>query len=547
MMIVNRRALQAALATSALVASAACGQTPAASEAPGQERDLGPRPDQGGSDQGGSDQDRLPDLGQPPDQGLPAPDLGQEPADQAPDATPEASLRLAHGARITRADAFQTILVPLDDAPVARRVPLIAQRDTLIQLHVALEQDAEREVQVELTLSEGPDQPPTLRLTRPATLRPSQANDRGSLVELRLPGEQLWPTTRLQVRLLGQRGAPAQAQGMEPARWPADGQGYALMASDASGALQLVLVPIRYDTDGSGRLPDTSPEQLAIIQGLLRALYPTGRLELSVREPVAWDRSVNWGSFNTMLRELKRQDGQTEAYYYGMIRPAADFASYCRGTCTTGQSFTVSDASSKSYRVGSGVGFSGERWAWTLVHELGHMHGRGHASCGVSLWSRDRSYPHSGGVIGVEAWDPRQDLRLSAQQMTDFMGYCDDLWASDYTYGGIYERMVQVERLRRALSQARATQGPGRYLSWSDHEPPTWAGLAAQGPQDAAELAELGFVDARGLAVGEPERVPLSRGAHDGQRVVIVPEPWPASAVSVWIQVDGERVQAPRP
>jgi hypothetical protein len=38
----------------------------------------------------------------------------------------------------------------------------------------------------------------------------------------------------------------------------------------------VVLVPVRYDADQSGRLPDVTSEQLQRYEDILMAYYPTG-------------------------------------------------------------------------------------------------------------------------------------------------------------------------------------------------------------------------------------------------------------------------------
>jgi hypothetical protein len=453
-----------------------------------------------------------------------------------PDADAEAeSKTLASDISITTIRAFQTVESTLVESGtrVTPGIPLVAGRDTLVQVMVETAGGwTARELTAELVLTDDGDDAPTVITDTRTVSGSSRSDHRDSVFEFLVDRDQLTAPMSVSVRVLGDSDVAVDSQTSSNARWPNDGSLAALDVTDATGELHLVLVPFRYDADGSGRLPDTSESQLELIENALRALYPATDLRLDVRETVAWDSWLDFGDINRELRTLKQQDGASEAYYYGMIRPAETFADYCSGTCTTGQSFTVSSADAASYRVGSGVGFSGERWAWTLVHELGHMHGRGHAPCGVSWWSADGDYPHNDGNIGVQAWDARTDDLLGPQDATDFMGYCDTLWASDYTYLGIMERMraVNARRQTLALGPARAWQ----YVNWSDDARPAWGQVTRERDPFSGEWARAAFLDPNGDVV-QTRRIPFIRYAHGGERSVLVPEP-PSHATYVRIR-----------
>lgn len=462
-----------------------------------------------------------------------AEDMNLEPEeDMAP---PPPPLTLAGGIALTGVQAFQTIETRLLEAgaPLDPEVPLIAGRETLFRVLVSPEPGwTPREVEAQVVLT---DEATGLSETFSAAMTivgDSTLDVRGSAYELRVPGEKITTTTSISARLVGIGEQAVEEPAPNAARWPADGTRHALEVTDTTGELHVVIVPMRYDGDGSGRLPDTSPAQLALFEDALRAVYPATRVRLEVREPIVWSGYVDWGDFNRELRALKMSDGAEHAYYYGLIRPDETFEDYCSRRCTTGQSFTVSSAEAASYRVGSGVGFSGERWAWTLVHELGHMHGRGHATCGVSFWDEDRAYPHSGGYVGVWGWDSRRDVIIPPRSATDFMGYCDELWASDYTYLGILERMQEANALARPLSLP--AEQTWRYIDWSEDRAPRWGRTSRERDPATGEWALARFYDAEGAVLDELQ-VPLVRYAHDGERSVLVPE-LPAGAHRVDIE-----------
>lgn len=299
---------------------------------------------------------------------------------------------------------------------------------------------------------------------------------------------------------------------------------------------------MRFTKNGKVLEPDTSPTQMAHFQGVLEALYPATAINITVRAPIDWNRSLNFGSINSEMRALKTSDNaDDDVFYYGLIRPDEDFSSYCSGRCTTGQSFTVSKASATSYFVGSGVGFTGERWAWTLAHEMGHMHGRGHASCGVSFFSRDRNYPHSGGDVGVWGWDRRNDTLWPPDDATDFMGYCDTLWVSDYTYEGIYDRRVGIQQATSLTSPL--TRGPlktWRALTWDARTSPSWARATRERDPTTGAVKAISYY--RHKRHINTQQVPHFTMSHDGGAGVMVPSP-PKGATHVVIE--GRRVALP--
>jgi hypothetical protein len=88
-----------------------------------------------------------------------------------------------------------------------------------------------------------------------------------------------------------------------------------------------------------------------------------------------------------------------------------------------------------------GLGFKGKDAASTMIHELGHNHGRKHAPCGDAT-NYDDHYPYYRGSIGVWGYDLVEKKIKDPRYYTDFMGYCYPRWVSDYTYSGIF-RWIQ--------------------------------------------------------------------------------------------------------
>ncbi|MBU1219172.1 hypothetical protein KKF34_17490 [Myxococcota bacterium] len=367
-------------------------------------------------------------------------------------------LRLTSGITVDRVILWQAVEIPIyeDSSEVIDlNAPIIASRQALFSVYVTTASDfTSRSVQAVLFITNSSG---TTTYTSTATLGASANQDIDSPAFTFVVDAPHMTTDMTFSMAFTDETSPAIAQGTaHEGLFPSDAGSFTLDVESDLGGLNLVLVPVEYNIDGSGRMPDTSPTQLAIIEELLHMLYPISNLNLTVRAPIEWPQpgesasSFDFGDMNVFLRDLKADDGApSEAYYYALVRPDETFEDYCSGTCTTGQSYVVSDPDSGSYRVGTGVGFSGERWVWTLLHEVGHMHGRKHARCGT-LSGLDWNYPYSGGGIGTWGYDWRSSFYVDPDIYTDFMSYCDDNWISDYNYRGLFNRVTAVNSLKKS-------------------------------------------------------------------------------------------------
>jgi hypothetical protein len=292
--------------------------------------------------------------------------------------------------------------------------------------------------------------------------------------------------------------------------YPAGGGGFPLQPTD-TGILKVVLVPIQYNADGSGRLPNLSEAQIQRYRDVLLAVYPTRDVEVTIREPVSsgipLTNDSGWPALLESLRDQRARDGApNDVYYYGLVEPATNFMTYCQSSCVAGLSYLV-DSLSATRLVGLGVGFAtGSIAGETLIHELGHQHGRGHSPCGGGA-GVDRSYPHAGGGIGEWGLDMRTvPPRLqSPTNRKDLMGYCNPQWISDYTYGAIATRRSAVSvngaAAREIRSLAEATD-PHRTLLSDGAGRVSW-GRSLDGEAPAGHPERAHVLDAAGLVVAE--------------------------------------------
>ncbi len=482
-----------------------------------------------------------------------------------PDAAVAEDPHLMQGLQVWAVEVYQTLQIPLMENGTALdayelNAPVVAERDAMIRIYVTPSGSwSARSVTAELHVGPSGVAPfdPTdpgagNAFTDQATQTVSGASsesDIGSTFNLVVPASYVQLGSRWAVRLVDPSAStPAVPAGTaDTARFPTDGLTTSPLHTESDdGGLSLVLVPLRYDYDGSGRLPDTSSTQLDLIEELLLAIYPTAHVQITVHAVVPWDDSptftgnVDFGDINDYLSDLRvSENAPQQDYWYGLIKPDDTFSAYCGGSCVTGQSYVVTAPENADFRVGSGVGFSGESSAWTLAHELGHEHGRSHAPCGVS--SYDSSYPYNGGSIGVYGLDTRPSPMLLYSPFTysDLMGYCDDRWISDYTYQALWDRMIAVNAL--------ISPPPPRYYRFLRIAPDgavTWGRPAAlRTAQLAGQGRWIHFRDAGGTVV-DTTWAPYLRLSHGGARLLI-PEPWPATATTV--EADAGNILAVRP
>jgi hypothetical protein len=451
------------------------------------------------------------------------------PVDAGPP-TPVSNPTLATDVAVGEVSLYQAVKVSLsaDGTPVARTAaPVIIGRDAVFRVGVAPAADfVPRELGCEVIIDPGNG---ALRsFTGQQMIHGASSDaDASSFCTVTVPGANFSERARWAVRLIDPAAPAVEGSAPSSARIPADGSTASLGARGDAGGIQVTLVPVRWNADGSGRLPDTSDAQIARYKALLLALYPVTRVDLTVHAPVDYSGALlasgdaDFADVNTVLQTVRQADGAPrEAYYYGLLSPTSSFGQYCQGSCTTGQGYVVQGAGDGDFRVGSGIGFSGDDSAWTLVHELGHEAGRMHAPC--SAGNTDPNFPYADGSIGVWGLDDRSGAYLSPSENADFMSYCNPNWTSDYTYSAIFDRQLAVHgaapralerpqgyrflaldagglRWRRPVTLSRAPTGDG--ATW----PATW--LDARGRvlrTDAVARLALGEAEAVEYALPLP-------------------------------------------
>lgn len=357
----------------------------------------------------------------------------------------------AEGVTIQEIASYQSLkrILAKDGKAVASKLPLIAERETLIRVFYKTDSGYNgEEVTARLTIK---DHDP---IEVKAKLSGASKDDTlKSTINFYPPDKQISDPLEYAVELVQERDAEV---ANPDARFPADG--YAKVGVEGKkNTLRVLLVPFRYKADGSDRLPDTSAAQLKAFRDRFMQLYPVSDVKIILHAPVDWTGVIagngqGWQAAGMRLFQLRGEEKiPDDTYLYGFFNPADTLQAFCGFSCLLGMTLLNSkppDTGTVALRLALGVGFK-DRAAATAAHEIGHAHGRKHANCGLGLdpSSIDTTYPtdaaHAGGKIGVWGFD-MVTRKLVPPTYTDIMGYCDNQWISDHNFVGLWKRGQHV-------------------------------------------------------------------------------------------------------
>ncbi len=371
-------------------------------------------------------------------------DAGVPPVEGQPDAAPPpVANTLAAGIRIQDVAIYQTVGVPLahgGSAVSTRNAPVVEGRDSMFAIAFAVEAGfVARPIEARVTVDGVP-------YAAQQTISASSGDVPTAQLRLKVPGAAIKAASVFEVALHEVAGAPTQPGSTEGARYPATGSA-PLGAVSVNGPLHLVLVPFRYNADGSGRLPPLDDASIAAHRSAFKAMYPVADVEVSVHAPVdtsiTIQSSSSWGQWLDELAGVRQADAPAaNVYYYGLAAPATSFGGFCNGGCIVGLG-NVPSANNPFLFASVGVSFPGNLLSDTALHEVGHTMGRQHVDCGGPA-GIDPNFPYPGGSIGVWGYDAVKDKLKDPSVFTDIMGYCNSQWMSDYETKAIFERIANV-------------------------------------------------------------------------------------------------------
>jgi len=412
---------------------------------------------------------------------------------------------LATAIRIDKVVLYQSVAIPLmseGQAVQKRTVPVVAGKDAMLRVHVTPTAGFKaRELAVEVEF-EGSNAPETLRLVRNVREASTEAS-LSSTFNFEIPGAHITPDLSLRVAIREKEGEGP--DGSSDAMWPSSGH-FRIGTESANGALEIVIVPVQYQGDRSGRMPDTSAAQIENFRKRFRATYPIADAKIVVREPISFSESFSrngngWSKLLNQTCAARQQDRPARnTYYYGLIMPASSFSSYCGGSCVTGLGNVVQQPSDEYGRCAIGLGFGDDRSLNTALHEIGHAMGRAHAPCGGPS-GVDSNYPYSGASTGVYGYDFFARQLREPSKHKDFLSYCDPQWVSDYTYNALFERISYVNGT--ASFHVEPTVATAYRVALIDGEGHVeWGETLELSTPPSGDAHELATVDREGNAAG---------------------------------------------
>lgn len=362
--------------------------------------------------------------------------------------------RLARDIKISEVSVYQGVKVPIVRDMLAvpeRNADLVQNREAMLRVFVEPAAGFQsRELSARLTLQNGTDAPKRFEQVLTVSAA-STEKDGKSTFNLALPKDAFQEGTQYSVELRETSKCTPLVGSAVGARFPETG--LSPVGARLTGPVKVMLVPVRYDADGSGRLPDLSDKQLTQMTERLYAMYPTSEVVFSMHEPVGTTRT----DISDMLDQVRAlrdaEQPPSDVAYYGMVRQAETFREYCQSSCTTGIAGFGSQNGTAT--AGMGIGYL-DSAAGTFVHELGHIYRRPHAPCGGAAGT-DEAYPYPEASLGSWGYDVKTKELFDPANHVDFMSYCSPEWISDYNYQLLLERIVVVNE--RATMQVLPPPG----------------------------------------------------------------------------------------
>jgi hypothetical protein len=418
---------------------------------------------------------------------------------------PDDGRPLTSMAKITEVAIYQAVKVSLaqDGAPViARNAPVIIGKNAFLRVFVEPPpMNSAPMIEAVLTLVTGGGS--VMKLTATDSVGgPSSDAVLESTINFDIPGDQMTEDLQYSVSLHDVSPPAAAPAGDPAARFPMDAGGLEEMGARTAGPLRIMLVPYRYQGDGSGRLPVMTDQQLELFQRYMHSFYPASQIEIEVHEPVDYMAQVGpevgweqWLDFHCSLRTDEAPDPKT--LYYGVMSPREDARAYGGGIYGISP---VPNPAANYGRCSVGVGFEGNAAASTMAHELGHSLGLPHAPCGVS----GGPFPYVEASIGSWGYSLGAKELRDPGEYKDMMSYCDPAFISDYNFEKLFER---IRYLNLQFDRAEVSTESTRYVrllvdrkgsvSVTGHVTPRWV----PGGEDDKKRVRL--LDARGALIAE--------------------------------------------
>jgi hypothetical protein len=330
--------------------------------------------------------------------------------------------------------------------PEERNTFVVGNRDTLLRGFWEIPEDwVDREIIGRLDL-EFPDGTITTKELEKFIDAPSFAGDLNRAFTFPLLAAEFPPGIKYQLSLWeAGPGFEDQRESTTVTASPIGGREQVGVQSEPA-ELKVVMVPVAYNIPGcTTNTADLTPEQEQTFIDFLHEQYPVQEVIWDFRRdsPIEWNEELtSLAQLWQPLRELRDIDAAPpNAYYYALVNACSGGIDGAGGIAPG----LATDTKSAAYeRVSSGLWSpNNDSYSYhTMVHELGHNHGRAHVFCANGdAAGTDPTYPYNDGVTGVWGFGIRLFKLHSPTASWEFMTYCSPNWVSDWGWTKAYNRV----------------------------------------------------------------------------------------------------------